>query len=174
MNDHLAKAPRFLKEVPAGDDRERDVCETCGFVNYNNPKVVVGSVVIHDEKILLCRRAIEPRKGYWTLPAGFLENQETAVEGAKREAWEEARAKLKISSLLAVYSLTHISQIQLIYKATLEEPTFSAGPESAEVELFEYEDVPWDDLAFPSVKWALAHARARWTDERFAPFGNPD
>ncbi|MFZ5610196.1 MAG: NUDIX domain-containing protein [Pseudomonadota bacterium] len=171
----MAKPPamRFTRRVPEGDNRERQVCATCGFIDYDNPKVVVGAVVRHGEKLLLCRRAIEPRKGYWTIPAGFLEHNESAEEGALREAREEACAAIEIDRLLAVYSIPRISQIQLIYRARLPLLEFAAGPESAEVALFAWEDIPWDTLAFPSVHWALAQARSVWHAADFAPFANP-
>jgi ADP-ribose pyrophosphatase YjhB (NUDIX family) len=148
-------------------------CPDCGFVAYENPKMVAGSVVSVDGKIMLCRRAIEPRRGYWTLPAGFLELHETPEEGAMREAWEEARARIAINALLAVYSVPRISQVQLIYRATLAEPGFEAGPESLEVALFDWADIPWNELAFPSVKWALDEYRTRLGQEVFGPGVNP-
>lgn len=155
--------------MPAGEDRERQVCDACGFVAYENPKVVVGSVVEHDGRILLCRRAIEPRRGFWTIPAGYMELGETAEEGALREAWEEARARLQPQRLLAVYSIARIGQVQLIFRAGLAEPGFAAGPESLEVRLFAWEEIPWDELAFPSVHWAL---RA-WKADAPGVAGNP-
>jgi ADP-ribose pyrophosphatase YjhB (NUDIX family) len=164
---------RFERQVPAGDDRARLVCQDCGFVNYENPKVVVGSVAAWQDKILLCRRAIEPRRGFWTLPAGYLELHEEAAAGALREAWEEARARLAIDQLLAVYSIPRISQIQLIYRARLLTPEVAAGPETLELDLFEWDAIPWDLLAFPSVHWALADFRAVRGEEVFAPRGNP-
>ena len=112
------------------------VCPDCEYVAYENPKVVVGVVATWEDKLLMCKRAIEPRLGYWTLPAGFMEMGETPQEGAAREAWEEAYAKLEIIDLLAVYSLRHISQLQLFYRARLLSPDVSAGPESEEVGLF--------------------------------------
>jgi len=162
-----------VRAIPPGDDRERLTCPDCGFVAYENPKMVAGSVVSVDGRIMLCRRAIEPRHGYWTLPAGFLELHETPEEGAMREAWEEARAKIAIDALLAVYSVPRISQVQLIYRATLAEPGFEAGPESLEVALFDWADIPWDELAFPSVKWALDEYRTRLGQDVFAPGVNP-
>ena len=162
-----------VRTIPEGDDRERLTCPDCGYIAYENPKMVAGSVVSVGDKIMLCRRAIEPRKGFWTLPAGFLELHETPEEGAKREAWEEARARIAIDALLAVYSVPRISQVQLIYRATLAEPGFEAGPESLEVELFDWTDIPWTELAFPSVKWALDEYRARLGQDVFAPGVNP-
>lgn len=146
----------FVRTVPEGDDRERLTCADCGFVAYENPKVVVGSVVAAaDGRILLCRRAIEPRLGFWTLPAGYLELNETVAEGAAREAWEEARARIAIDGVLAVYSIARIGQVQVIFRARLAEPGFAAGPESLEVALFAWDEIPWAEIAFPSVEWAL-------------------
>lgn len=147
----------FVREIPEGDDRERRVCADCGFIDYENPKVVVGSVASWEDKILLCRRAIHPRMGYWTLPAGYMEVNETAAEGAAREAWEEAFARLEIETVLAVYSIPRISQVQVIFRAQLTSPDVATGPESAEVGLFRWDEIPWDDIAFPSVRWALNH-----------------
>ncbi len=157
-----------LKTVPEGDTRERMVCPDCGFIAYENPKVVVGSVVVSGDRFLLCRRAIEPRRGYWTLPAGYLEVNESTMSGAAREALEEAGAEIAIEGLLAVYDIPRISQVQVIYRARLAEPSVEAGPESLEVRLFAWEEIPWDDLAFPSVRWSLHHFRdwQRTGDER--------
>jgi ADP-ribose pyrophosphatase YjhB (NUDIX family) len=167
------QAPDFVSEVPAGDDRERLVCRTCGFINYVNPRVVVGSVVTWEGRILLCRRAIEPRQGYWTLPAGFLEERETTEAGARREAQEEACADIRIEALLAIYNIPRISQVQLIYKAALVRREIAPGPESEEVMLTRWEDIPWEELAFPSVHWALHHFHAVRDRKLFAPFSNP-
>ena len=150
------------------------MCARCGFVDYENPKIVTGAVVRHGERILLCRRAIEPRRTFWTLPAGYLELNETPADGAAREAWEEARARLTITGLLAVYAIPRISQVQLIHIAELASPDFAPGPESLDVQLFDWDDIPWDELAFPSVHWALHHRRAVWDQSRCPPFGNPD
>lgn len=165
--------PPFALSVPDGDDRLREVCGTCGFINYVNPKIVVGSVVIEQGKVLLCRRAIEPRRGFWTLPAGFLEERETAEEGAIRECREEASADIVLDGLLAVYYVPRISQIQLMYRARLAHPAFAAGPESLEVGLYDWADIPWSELAFPTVKWALDHYQA-WAAGAAAPFSNPE
>lgn len=159
--------------IPDGDDRERLTCPDCGFIAYENPKMVAGSVVSVGDRIMLCRRAIEPRKSFWTLPAGFLELNETPEEGAMREAWEEAGARIAINALLAVYSVPRISQVQLIYRATLAEPGFAAGPESLEVALFGWDEIPWSELAFPSVRWALDEYKARLGQIIFAPGVNP-
>lgn len=146
--------------VPDGDNRERRVCASCDFVHYKNPVTVCGAVVFQGDKVLLCKRAIEPQHGLWTLPAGFMECGESAEDGAKREAMEEANVELSIRGLLGVYSLPHIDQVQLIYLADLVGEKFSAGIESLEVRLFAKHDIPWDELAFTTVDWALKHA---WT-----------
>ncbi|MEX6505109.1 NUDIX domain-containing protein [Jiella sp. M17.18] len=166
--------PSFSLRTPDDDSLPRKVCDTCGFVAYENPKIVVGSVVRHQGGVLLCRRAIEPRAGFWTIPAGYLELNETPEEGARREAREEANAVLAIDRLLAVYSVPRISQVQLIYRATLAEPTFSAGPESLDVSVFGWDEIPWDDLAFPSVHWALNHERQAAGGAAPVPFANPE
>ncbi|WP_135468610.1 NUDIX hydrolase [Crenalkalicoccus roseus] len=152
--------PAFIRRIPEGDDRERLTCPDCGFIDYENPKIVVGSVVAEAGRVLLCRRAIEPRRGFWTLPAGYLEMRETVEEGARREAWEEARARIALEGLLAVYSIARIGQVQLIFRARLDQPGFAPGPESLEVGLFGWEDIPWSEIAFPSVHWALRAWRA--------------
>lgn len=164
--------PAFVQRIPEGEDRPRDVCDTCGFINYVNPKIVVGSVVTYGDRILFCRRAIDPRKGFWTLPAGFMEEAETAEEGAAREAMEEACAHIEIESLLACYSVPRISQVQLMYRARLVDPAIAPGPESTEVALLTWDEIPWGELAFPSVKWALEHFAA-WKEGASAPFANP-
>ena len=152
---------------------ERHVCAVCGNIHYINPKIVVGSVCSWDGRILLCRRAIEPRRGFWTIPAGYLEEHETPLDGAMREAREEACAEIKIDALLAVYSVPRISQVQLIYRASLTAPNFAPGEESLETKLVTWEEIPWDDLAFPSVHWSLNHHRAVEGRTQFAPFANP-
>ena len=164
---------RFAREIPEGDDRPRLICGDCGFVQYENPMVVVGSVATWRTRILLCRRAIPPRKGFWTLPAGYLELHESAADGAIREAWEEARARLYIDQLLAVYSIPRLSQIQLIYRAQLLSADVAAGPETAELALFAWDDIPWNEIAFPSVHWALGHFRDVRGQATFAPRTNP-
>ena len=160
----------FARLRPNGDTHEREVCGTCGFINYQNPKIVVGSVVRYENQILMCRRAISPSKGLWTLPAGYLEIGETVEEGARREAQEEACADIRIDSVLAVYSLAHIGQVQIMHLATLEQPHFAAGEESLEVNLFSWDALPLDELAFPSVSWALNHARIAMNSNPDLPF----
>lgn len=167
-----AIGPR-VREVPDGDNRPRLVCPECTYIKYDNPLVVVGSVVTWEDRILLCRRAIEPRSGYWTIPAGYLELNEDAETGARREAEEEAGADIEIDALLAVYNVTRISQVQLIYRATLRTPDIAAGEESLEVGLFDWDSIPWDDLSFPSVHWALNHHREVAGQAAFTARTNP-
>jgi ADP-ribose pyrophosphatase YjhB (NUDIX family) len=160
---------------PAGDDRERHVCPRCDAVHYQNPKVVVGAVCTWEGRLLICRRAIEPRAGFWTIPAGYLELGESAEEGAAREAFEEARARIAIDGLLAVYSIRRIGQLQLLFRARLLEPAIAPGPESLEVRLIDWQDIPWPDLAFPTVGWVLRRAEAlRHDPTPPVPAFNPD
>jgi ADP-ribose pyrophosphatase YjhB (NUDIX family) len=175
MSDELPGVPRhaFTKRLPAGDTRERMVCDTCGWIDYVNPKIVVGAVCTYGGRILMCRRAIEPRRGYWTIPAGYLEEHETTEDGARREAREEALAEIRLDRLLAVYNVPRLSQVQLIYRAVLERAEFGVGEESLEVALFGWDEVPWDDIAFPTVHWALEHHRSVEGRIDFAPFSNP-
>lgn len=163
----------FVRQIPDGDDRERLVCGDCGFINYENPQIVVGTVATWENKILMCRRAIQPRDGFWTLPAGYLELHESPEDGARREAHEEATAEIAIDTLLAVYSIPRISQVQLIYRGRLVHPDIEAGVESLEVGLFDWDEIPWDDIAFPSVHWALSHFREVEGQAVFAPRTNP-
>jgi len=131
-------------------------------------------VLTWQDRVLLCRRAINPRKGLWTIPAGYLELNETVLDGAKREAMEEACAVIDIDALLAIYTIPRISQVQIIYRATLPAPDFAVGEESLEVDLFDWDDVPWDELAFPTVRWALRHYRETRDLTDFAPRSNPE
>ena len=143
--------------VPQGDSLPRHVCANCGAIHYLNPKVVVGCVPRWEDKVLLCRRAIEPRLGYWTLPAGFMENGETTEQAAARETFEEAEGEVDIEDLYMVFNLPHISQVYLFYRGQLIEGRHGAGEESLETRLFEEHEIPWDDLAFPTVYRALKH-----------------
>ena len=166
--------PHFTHRTPDGDTHERAVCDQCGYVAYENPKVVVGSVVVHEGKVMLCRRAIEPRRGYWTLPAGYLELQETVEEGARREALEESGAHIALDGVLAIYSISRINQVQVIYRARFEGAAeFAPGVESMDVRLFQWADIPWDELAFPSVHWSLHAWRSAGDGALGAPAGNP-
>jgi ADP-ribose pyrophosphatase YjhB (NUDIX family) len=177
---HLVAMPEFVRRVPEGDNRERAVCAECGFIDYQNPKVVVGSVVVVDGRVMLCRRAIEPRRGFWTLPAGYLELGETLEEGARREAEEEAQARIVPEGILAIYSISRIGQVQVIFRATLAAtadeqglPGYAPGPESLEVGLFGWEEIPWEQIAFPSVRWALQAWHGQGNRPLGAPAGNP-
>ncbi len=141
--------------IPPDDDRERFVCTKCDAIHYQNPRMIVGCLVTFESSVMLCRRAIEPRKGLWTLPAGFMENGETAEEGALRETWEEARARPEIRHLHTIYSIPHINQVYLLFHAELATPEFASGPESLDVQLFDVGRIPWDELAFHSVEFSL-------------------
>ena len=141
--------------IPEGDHLPRYVCEACGTIHYRNPRLVVGCVPDHEGQILLCRRAIEPRRGYWTVPAGFMENGETLQEAAARETREEALAEVEIGSLLSVVHVLHAEQVHVFFRATLPEAHFGAGVESLEVKLVTPEDIPWSDIAFPSTDFTL-------------------
>jgi ADP-ribose pyrophosphatase YjhB (NUDIX family) len=150
-------APVALRR-PDGDTLDRHVCTACGEIHYLNPKVVVGAVCRWRDRVLLCRRAIEPRSGLWVVPAGYLERGESTEEGARREAFEEANARIEITGLLAVYNVVRIGQVQLFYGARLLDPEVAPGPETLELDLFEWSAIPWDRLAFPSVHWVLHRA----------------
>jgi len=141
--------------IPEGDNRPRHICNSCGVIHYQNPKMVVGCIIEHENKILLCKRAIEPRYGLWTLPAGFMENDETTMQAAQRETQEEAGADVKIVELFTMFSLPHIDQVYMLFRATFEEIAFSAGTESLDVELFDEIDIPWDEMAFPVITESL-------------------
>jgi ADP-ribose pyrophosphatase YjhB (NUDIX family) len=171
----MTSAPlAFTVRVPDGEDRPRQVCDTCGFINYVNPKIVAGVVIgAPDGRILLCKRAIEPRKGFWTVPAGFMEERESTRQGAAREAWEEALARVEIDALLGIYEVPRISQVHFMYRATLPDGAFGVGPESLETALFAWEDIPWDQIAFPTGVWALRDWHAVRGQASFVPFANP-
>jgi ADP-ribose pyrophosphatase YjhB (NUDIX family) len=141
--------------TPAGDHLPRHICDSCGVVHYQNPKLVVGCVPEFEGRILLCRRAIEPRLGYWTIPAGFMENNETTQDGARRESQEEALADVEIGSLLAVVHVLHADQVHVMFRARLPEPRYGVGAESLEVALVREDEIPWQDIAFRSVDFAL-------------------
>ncbi len=141
--------------VPEGDDRPRFVCSDCETIHYSNPRVIVGCVPEYDGRILLCRRAIEPRIGMWTLPAGFMENGETTLQGAARETWEEARARVCNQELYRIFDVPGINQVYMFYRANIVDGAFGIGPESAEVELFHEDAIPWDEIAFPAVYHTL-------------------
>lgn len=141
--------------IPDGDNRKRHVCDNCPTIHYQNPKNVCGCILAWDNKVLLCKRSIEPRYGYWTLPAGFMENNETTMEGAAREAFEEANATAVNLRLFGLYNLPRISQVYLMFQGELKDGYMKAGEESLEVGLFSEDEVPWSELAFPVVTESL-------------------
>lgn len=143
--------------IPEGEDRYRSVCGSCNTVHYENPKLVVGCIVAQEQNILLCRRAIEPQKGKWTLPAGYLENNETAAQGALRETMEESGAEVKLLAPYRLFDLPHISQLYLLFQAQLIACPFQPTSESLEVSLFKTEDIPWNHLAFKVITTTLRH-----------------
>ncbi|MEM1327961.1 MAG: NUDIX hydrolase [Bacteroidota bacterium] len=146
---------KLERRIPEGDNRLRVICTNCHTIHYVNPKVVVGCLAVWEDKVLLCRRAIEPRLGYWNVPAGYLENGETAEAGAIREVEEEAAAKVDIRGVLTVYSLPHVNQVYIHFLADLKDGAFGVGVESLESQLFSEADIPWQDLAFTSSAFAL-------------------
>ena len=153
--------------VPDGDDRERYVCDLCGEVHYQNPKIVAGCIPQWEGKLLLCRRAIEPRHGLWTLPAGFMEKGETTPEAAVRETWEEANARVEIGPLFSYVNIPRIDHVYVIFLARLLDLDFCPGAESLEVRLFNEGQIPWADLAFPSIEKTL---RLYFADRRSGRF----
>jgi ADP-ribose pyrophosphatase YjhB (NUDIX family) len=153
--------------VPEGDTLPRFVCTSCGTIHYQNPKVVVGCLPEWEGKVLLCRRAIEPRYGLWTLPAGFLENAETIGDGALRETLEEANARVRLGALYTVINLPDISQIYMMFRAHLDDLDFGPGTESLEVKLFDEDDIPWGELAFRTIARTL---RCYFLDRKLGAF----
>jgi ADP-ribose pyrophosphatase YjhB (NUDIX family) len=175
--DGVARSGPRLERVPTGDDRPRLVCPDCDYVAYVNPRIVVGAVATWgegaDERMLLAKRAIAPRKGFWTIPAGFLEVGETIEAGAVRETWEEAGARIAVDALLGVYNIPRIGQVYMVFRARLLSPDIAAGAESEAVRLAAWDEVPWDDLAFPAVRWSLTHHRELAGRSGFAPRTEP-
>ncbi len=154
--------------IPEGDDRLRHICGDCGSIHYQNPKLIAGCIPVWGERVLLCKRAIEPRLGYWTLPAGFMEQGETLPEAACREAREEANVVVELEPLYTLFSLPHISQVYAFFRARMVEERFSAGEESLEVRLFREDEIPWDDLSFATVHRSL---KLFFADRRGGGFG---
>lgn len=148
---------RLILRVPPGDSAPRHVCDVCNTIHYLNPKLIVGCIPIWHDRVLLCRRGIEPRHGLWTVPAGFMELGETTVQGALRETLEEANARVEIEQLYALYSLPHISQVYMLFRSRLLDLEFSAGAETLEVKLFGEAEIPWSELAFTTVRNTLRH-----------------
>jgi ADP-ribose pyrophosphatase YjhB (NUDIX family) len=139
-------------EIPAGDNRPRHICSQCETIHYSNPKIVAGCIPVWEDKILLCKRAIEPRHGLWTLPAGFMENDESTVEAALRETMEEAGAHVEVRDLYTMISLVHINQVYMMFLADMTDTDFAPGEESLETELFSESEIPWDRIAFPVIE----------------------
>ncbi len=155
-------------QIPAGDNRERHVCGECDTIHYQNPRMITGTLPIYEDKVLLCKRAIEPRYGLWTLPAGFMENGERTEQGAIRESWEEAYANLSIDQLYTLFNLPHINQVYFFYKAQLLDTDFRSSSESLEVALFSEDEIPWDQLAFSVVTTTL---KRYFSDRKQGSFG---
>ena len=151
-----------VQRVPPGDTLERWVCEHCGEIHYQNPKLVIGTVPEHEGKVLLCRRAIEPRYGYWTLPAGFMENDETTGQAALRETLEEAGAAVELQEPFTLISVPRVNQVHLFYRARLRSIEFKPGEETLEVALVDEAGIPWRDIAFRTVAFTLK----RWFEDR--------
>ena len=143
--------------IPEDDNRPRHICTVCGIVHYRNPRMVIGSIPEWDDKVLLCRRAIEPRYGLWTLPGGFMENGESTAQAAIRETLEEANARILIGDLYSMYSLPYIDQVHILFRARLLDLDFSPGSESLEVKLFSEAEIPWDEIAFRPIRLSLEH-----------------
>ena len=143
--------------IPPGDNRDRFVCKNCGHIQYANPRIIAGCLPIYEDQVLLCKRAIEPRYGLWTLPAGFMENGESTLSGALREAKEEANLTADPQGLYTVFSLPHISQVYMFYRVRMLDMNFSAGEESLDVRLYEETEIPWDQLSFQVINQTLEH-----------------
>ncbi|MCG8609120.1 MAG: NUDIX hydrolase, partial [Pseudomonadales bacterium] len=150
-------ATPVVQKIPEGDSRLRYVCPGCGEIHYQNPNIVAGTIPVYENKILLCKRAIEPRKGFWTLPAGFMENQETTTEAAIRETWEEALARVKLGTLYTLFNIPQIDQVHLFFLATINDGQYGVGEESLETRLFSESEIPWDEISFPTVKKTLQY-----------------
>lgn len=143
--------------IPEGDSRQRHVCGSCDTIHYQNPRIIAGCLPVWEDKVLLCKRAINPRKGFWTLPAGFMEIGETIEQAAIRETLEEANAVVKTDQLYALFNLPHIAQVYMIYRSSLPVPEFSSGVESLETRLFTEQEIPWDELAFETMRLSLKY-----------------
>jgi ADP-ribose pyrophosphatase YjhB (NUDIX family) len=158
---------KLALRVPPGDTLPRHVCDQCGTVHYRNPLMVVGTIPEWEDRVLLCRRAIEPRCGLWTLPAGFMELGETPAQAALRETMEEARARVELGDVFSLLSVPHVDQVHLFYRARMTKHEFSAGEESLEVELFRESDIPWQEIAFRTTSTTLRHFYADRKEGRF-------
>lgn len=160
-------APVTFK-TPPGDSLPRHVCDACGTIHYSNPKIVVGALAEWGDRILMCRRAIEPRHGYWTLPGGFMENGETTAQSAVRETLEEARARVELGPMFSLINVPYISQVHIVYRARLLDLDFGPGEESLEVVLMDESQIPWDAIAFRTIALSL---RRYFEDRRRGAFG---
>ena len=155
------------ERIPAGDSRPRHICDHCQHIHYQNPRIVAGCLVTEQRYVLLCRRAIEPRHGFWTLPAGFMENGETTEQAALRETWEEARARVADQQLYMLFNLPHINQVYMFFRGQLAAPDFAPGDESLEVRLFSETEIPWDQLAFPTIGRTLKQYYLDYAQQQF-------
>ncbi|MEW4983403.1 MAG: NUDIX hydrolase [Cycloclasticus sp.] len=144
-------------KIPDGDHQLRDVCGSCDIIHYQNPRIIAGCIPVWEDKVLLCKRAINPQKGFWTLPAGFMELGETTEQAAIRETLEEAEAIVQAEALYAVFNLPHINQVYMMYRSVLLKPEFSSGIESLDVRLFAEHEIPWQDLAFEAIRMSLEY-----------------
>lgn len=155
------------QKIPQGDNRPRYVCSSCDLIHYQNPRIIAGCIAEHEDKVLLCKRAIEPRHGLWTLPAGFMENQETTLQAAKRETFEEANAKISNSQLFCTISIPYISQVYIMYRGDLIDGFAKPGIESLETDLYTEQQIPWNNLAFPIIVESL---KLYFTDKKNGQF----
>ena len=160
-------SPNVRSRIPEGDNRARYICEECQRVFYQNPKIVAGCILKWDDRILLCKRSIQPRLGYWTIPAGFMEKSESVVEAAARESWEEASARSEAMVLHSIYTLKHVDQVYIVYRAQLKDGKAKADRETSETMLFDQQSIPWDHIAFPIVKHSLELYFEDRANERF-------
>lgn len=154
---------KVIITIPEGDNRERHVCDVCGEIQYQNPKIITGCIPVWGNRVLLCKRAIDPRMGYWTVPAGFMENDETLEQGAIRETWEEAMAKVTDLHLYQIFDVPRINQVYILYRAQLSGPdNFGPGAESLEVQLTTLDAIPWEDIAFLVIRRTLERYLDEW------------
>ena len=165
-------APVKLR-IPVGDSLPRHVCDTCGAIHYRNPRLVVGALPVWEDRVLLCRRAIEPRHGKWTLPAGFMENGETVAAAAVRETLEEACARIELGAMYTLISVQHVNQVHVIYRSQLLDLAFAPGAETLELRLFREDEIPWDEIAFRTISITLQHYFADRRAGRY-PFHTED
>jgi ADP-ribose pyrophosphatase YjhB (NUDIX family) len=161
---------KIVLKIPADDNRQRQVCEDCGVIHYRNPKIIGGCLLTWEDKVLLACRSIQPRKGFWTLPAGFMELGESVAEGAARECWEETRSRPVNMQLYGIFSMPRISQVYMMYRGEVSKGEYAIGEESSDVGLFAEADIPWNDLAFPIVTQTLRQFFADRADKQFSVF----